>query len=53
MFKGINAIEFGKRFYDWKARLNTHKDDYDDQCEILEINKGKTIQLEPDNTDMY
>ena len=31
----------------------THKDDYDDQCEIIEINKSKPIQLEPDNSDMY
>ena len=31
----------------------THKDEYDDKCEIVEINKGKPIQLEPDNSDMY
>lgn len=31
----------------------TNKDDYDDKCEIIEINKGKPIQLEMDNSEMY
>lgn len=31
----------------------TNKDDYDDKCEVIEINNGKPIQLEPDISDMY
>ncbi len=30
-----------------------NKNDYDEKCEIVEINKGKPIILEPDSTDLY